>query len=137
MVCINGVRGNRREKLVALIFAKQKYIGVTVKGSQNSSFQSMWDRIKEANGVLGMVKFAESRIGSKYVIGRDGWKGLVVNKLIYDCGVFVWSQNEYNDLEVKHNEMWRWFWDVVNVKNELIRGETDWAHLKNEKRRRW
>ena len=37
--------------------------------------------MKEANGVLGMVKFA----ASKYVIGREGWKGLVVNKLMYGC----------------------------------------------------
>ena len=32
----------------------------------------MGDRMKEANGVLGMVKFAASRTGSKFVIGRKG-----------------------------------------------------------------
>ena len=35
--------------------------------------------IKEANGVLGMVKFAASRSGSKFVIGRECWKGLVAD----------------------------------------------------------
>ena len=32
---------------------------------------------------------------------------------------------ECNDLEVKQNIVGcRWLWDVVNVKNELARGET-------------
>ena len=34
--------------------------------------------MKESNGVLGMIKFAASRSGSKFVIGREGWKGMVV-----------------------------------------------------------
>ena len=38
-----------------------KYIGVTVKGEQNGGFKSMGDRMKEANGVIGMVEFAASR----------------------------------------------------------------------------
>ena len=48
--------------------------------------------MKEANGVLGMVKFAASRSGSKFVIGRYGWKGLVVNTMMYGCRALVWSQ---------------------------------------------
>ena len=31
------------------------------------------------NGVLGMVKYAAARSGSKYVVGREGWKSMVVN----------------------------------------------------------
>ena len=46
---------------------------------------------------------------------------------MYGCGALVWSQTECNDLEVKQNEMGRWLWDVVNVKNELVRGETGWS----------
>ena len=61
--------------------------------------------MKESNSVLGMVKFAASRAGSKFVIGREGWKGLVVNKLMYGCGALVCSQAECNDLAVKQNEM--------------------------------
>ena len=49
----------------------------------------MGNRMKEANGVLGMVQFAASRSGNKFVIGREGWKGLVVNKLMYGCGELV------------------------------------------------
>ena len=39
--------------------------------------------MKEANGVLGLGKFASRRSGSKIVIGREGWKGTVVNKPMY------------------------------------------------------
>ena len=47
--------------------------------------------MKEANGVLGMIQFAASRSGSKLVIGREGWKGLIVNTLMYGCGALLWS----------------------------------------------
>ena len=33
----------------------------------------------DANGVFGMVKYAAVRSGSIYVVGREGWKGMVVN----------------------------------------------------------
>ena len=36
-----------------------KYLGVTVK--------------VDADGVLGMVKYAAASSGSKYVVGREGW----------------------------------------------------------------
>ena len=32
-----------------------------------------------------------------------------------------------NDLEMRHNGMGRWLWNVGNVKNELIRGETGFS----------
>ena len=48
-------------------------------------------------------------------------------KLMYGCGALLWSQTECNDLEVKLNKMIMWLWDVLNVKNELIRGETGWS----------
>ena len=46
----------------------------------------MGDRMVDANGVLGMVKYAAARSRSKYVVGREGWKSMVVNRLIYGCG---------------------------------------------------
>ena len=84
------------------------------------------------NGVLGMLKFAASKSGNKYVIGGEGWKCFVVNKLM--CGALVWSYNECNDLEVKQNEMGEWLWDVVNLKNEFIRGETVWSSFEERER---
>ena len=52
---------------------------------------------------------------------------MVVNKLMYGCGALAWYQHECDDLEVRQNGMDRWLWDVGNVRNELIRGETGWS----------
>ena len=49
-------------------------------------FLNMGDRMKEANRVIRMTKYAANRSGSKYVVGREGWKGMVVNKLMYGVG---------------------------------------------------
>ena len=81
----------------------------------------------DANGILGMVKYAAARPGSKYVVGREGWKGMVVNKLMYGCGVLVWYQKEFDDLEIRRNGMGRWLLDVENVSNKQIRGVTCWS----------
>ena len=43
--------------------------------------------MKEANGLIGMVKYAAERSGRKYEIGREGWKAMIVSKLI----VCMWS----------------------------------------------
>ena len=48
------------------------------------------DRIVDANGVLGIVKYAAARLGSKYVVGREGWKSMVESKIMYGCGALVW-----------------------------------------------
>ena len=42
--------------------------------------------MKEGNGLIGMVKFAAERLGSKYAIGREGWKAMIVGMLLYGCG---------------------------------------------------
>ena len=67
----------------------------------------MGDRMVDANGVLGMVKYAATRSGSKYVVGREGWKSMVVNRLMYGYGALAWYQHEYDDLEVRPNAMGR------------------------------
>ena len=46
---------------------------------------------------------------------------------MYGSGALVWLQSEYNALETKQNEMGRWIWDVGNVRNELVRGESGWS----------
>ena len=71
-------------------------------------FKSMGDRMKEANGLIGMVKYAEERSGSKYVIGREGWKTMIVSKLMFGCGALAWYQRECDDLEVIPNGFGRW-----------------------------
>ena len=49
---------------------------------------------------------------------------MMVNKLMYRCRALAWYQHECDDLEVRQNGMGIWLWDVGNVRNELIRGET-------------
>ena len=34
--------------------------------------------MKEANGLMGMVKYAEERSWSKYMIGSEGWKTILL-----------------------------------------------------------
>ena len=52
----------------------------------------MGDRMVDANVVFGLVKYAGARSGSKYVVGREGWKVMVFNKLMYGCGTLAWYQ---------------------------------------------
>ena len=47
--------------------APYKYLSVRVKAGLNSVFKSMWDIMVDANGVLGMVKYAATRFGSKII----------------------------------------------------------------------
>ena len=55
----------------------------------------------DANRVHGMVKYAAARSTNKYVVGRDGWKNIVVNKLMYGYGSLVWYQHECDDMEIR------------------------------------
>ena len=68
--------------------------------------------MKEANGLIGMVKYAVERSGSKYAIGREGWKTMIVSKLMYGCGALSWYQRECDDLEMIQNGFGRWLWEV-------------------------
>ena len=58
----------------------------------------------EENGVLRMVKYAAARSGSKFVVGRECWKSMVANNLMYGCGALALYQEEC-DLEVRQNGM--------------------------------
>ena len=42
--------------------------------------------MKEAHGLIGMVKYAS---GSNYMIGREGWKTMIVSKLMYYYGALA------------------------------------------------
>ena len=84
----------------------------------------------EAIGVISMIRYAVKRSGNKYVIGRERWKGIAVSKLMYGCRALSWYQTEYDDLEVKQNDMGRRLWtDCPYVRNELIRGVNRLEHV--------
>ena len=104
-----------------------KYLRITVEVRKHGGFKSMGDRMKEANGLIEMLKYAAERLGSKCVIGREGWKIMIVSKLMYGCGALAWYQRECDDLEVIKNGFGRWLWEVGKVRNELVRGESGWS----------
>ena len=74
-----------------------------------------------------MVKYTEERPGSKYVIGREGWKTVIVSKLMCGCEALAWHQHECYDLEVIQNGFGRCLWEVGKVQNELVRDESGWS----------
>ena len=130
VVCINGKVGRRRWMMGDCCIGEieeYKYLGITIEGGKHGGFKSMGDRMKESNGLIGMVKYAAERSGRKYVIGREGWKTMIVSKLMYGCGALAWYQRECDDLEVIQNGFGRWLWEVGNVRNELVRGESGWS----------
>ena len=59
--------------------------------------------MKEAYGLIGMMKYAAERSRCKNVIGREGWKAMIVSKLMYGCGTLVWYQRECDGLGVIQN----------------------------------
>ena len=63
------------------------------------------------------------------MIGREGWKTMIVCKLMSGCGALAWYQRECDDLEVIQNGFGRWLWEVGNVRNELVRDESGWSSL--------
>ena len=67
---------------------------------KNGGFKSMGDIMEMANGLIGMVKYAAERKGSKYGIGRRGWKTMIVSKIMCRNGALASYQLECDDLEV-------------------------------------
>ena len=75
MVCINGEVGRRRWMMGDCYVGEVeecKYLRFTIEGGKHGGFKSMGDLMKLANGLMGMVKYAAERSGSKYVIGKEG-----------------------------------------------------------------
>ena len=130
MMCINGKVGRRRWMMGdGCIGEVEEYkcLGITIEGTKHGGFKTMGDRMKETNGLIGSVKYAAERSGSKYVIRREGWKTMIVCKLMYECGALTWYQRQCDDLEVIQNGFGRWLWEVGKVRNKLVRDEYGWS----------
>ena len=72
VVCINGEVGRRRWLMGDCCIGEVEeytYIGITIEEGKHGGFKSMGDRIKEANGLIGMVKYAAERYIYIYIIG--------------------------------------------------------------------
>ena len=60
VVCINGEVGRRRLIMGDCCIGEveeYKYLGITIVGGKHGCFKSMRDRMKEVNGLIGMVKY--------------------------------------------------------------------------------
>ena len=86
VVCVKGEQGNREWVMGTKVVKERgacKYLGVEVRGGRNGGIASMEERVKSAKKVWGMVKYGAKRSGNRFVVGREGWKSLVVSKLMY------------------------------------------------------
>ena len=96
VMCINGEVGRRRCMVGDCCIGEvegYKYLGITIEGGKHGGFKNMGDRMKESNGLIGMVKYAAERACSKYVNGREGWKTMIVSKLIYVLYIVITITN--------------------------------------------
>ena len=60
VVCIIGEVGKRRWMMGDCCIGEveeYKYLGITIEGGKHGGFKNMGDRIKEANRLIGMVKY--------------------------------------------------------------------------------
>ena len=72
VVCINRTVQNRKWRCGETEIREveeYQYLGVTVQlqGGKNGYFKIMGDRMVEANGVIGIIKYAANRSGNQYV----------------------------------------------------------------------
>ena len=71
VVFINGELGRRRWMMGDCCIGEieeYKYLRITIEGGNHGGFESMMGyQMKEANGLIAMVKYVAERSGSKYM----------------------------------------------------------------------
>ena len=75
VVCMNWKVGRRRWTMGDCYIGEvesYKYLGVTMEEGKNGGCKNMRVRMKETSVLIGMMKYAAERSGSKYV--TDLWK---------------------------------------------------------------
>jgi hypothetical protein len=131
VVCLNGKTQEREWRAGEKIIREEKevkYLGVRVIGGKNGGLKVLEDKIGGASRIEGMVKFAAKRSGSKFVVGREGWKSLVVPRLMYAAGAVNWKEVERQKLEKMQMAFGRWMWGFhKSVRNGIVHGESGWS----------
>ncbi|ELU11715.1 hypothetical protein CAPTEDRAFT_223095 [Capitella teleta] len=75
-----------------------------------------------------MAKFATQRSGSRFVVGREAWKSLIVSRVMYASGALVWNENVRQNVERMQNEYGWWMWRLKRtVRNAVVHGESGWS----------
>jgi hypothetical protein len=99
-----------------------------LKSGEEGGIQLMVENARTVGSLIGMVKYAAKRCGSRFVVGREAWKGLVVGRIMYAAGAVGWKAKERQQAEGLQKDFGRWLWGVErSVRNGVIHGETGWS----------
>ncbi|ELU11455.1 hypothetical protein CAPTEDRAFT_193859 [Capitella teleta] len=99
-----------------------------IVGGVQGGIRSLTGRVEMCHRVAGLVKFAAKRSGSRFLIGREGWKSGVVSRIMYGGGALVWMVEERNRLEKEQTAFGRWLWKAhPSVRNACIQAESGWS----------
>ena len=105
-----------------------KYLGLKLKGGENARICQFAESMKKVGSLTGMVKYAAKRSGSRFVVGREAWKSLIVGRFLYGVAAVGWSAQERSKAEVLQTKFGRWLWGVeTSVRNVAVHGETAWS----------
>ena len=131
VVAVNGTNQERQWRMGEKIIKeadRAKYLGARVEGGRNGGIRLLEDRARDIGKTIGMLKFAAARSGNKFFVGREGWKGLIVGRLMYGAGAVGWRREEKRRIEQLQKDFGRWLWRFGgSVRNLCIRGETGWS----------
>ncbi|ELU17317.1 hypothetical protein CAPTEDRAFT_187456 [Capitella teleta] len=99
-----------------------------IVGGVQGGIRSLTRRVEMCHRVAGLVKFAAKRSGSRFLIGREGWKSGVVSRIMYGGGALVWKVEERSRLEKEQTAFGRWLWKAhPSVRNACIQAESGWS----------
>ncbi|ELU02585.1 hypothetical protein CAPTEDRAFT_190395 [Capitella teleta] len=87
-----------------------RYLGMKIVRGVQGGIRSLTERVEMCHRVAGLVKFATKRSGSRFLIGREGWKSGVVSRIMYGGGALVWKVKERNRLEKEQTAFGTWLW---------------------------
>ena len=102
-----------------------KYLGVMLGEGGICQFS---ESLKRVGNLTGMIKYAAKRSGSRFVVGREGWKSLVVGRFMYGVAAVGWTAVERNKAEALQKKFGRSMWRVeTSVRSSVVHGETAWS----------
>lgn len=107
--------------------AEVQYLGLKLQARGGGILQFS-ENLKKVGSLVGMTKYASKRSGSRFVIGREAWKSMVVGRMIYGVAAVGWTAAERRKVENLQMDFGRWLWRAGRwVRNVVIHGETGWS----------
>ena len=106
------------------------YLGLKVTGGIQGGIGDFGDTMKRVGSTIGMVKYAGGRSAMREWVLREGWKGLVVPRMMYAAAGLGWGSTEVKKMEQMQREFGRWLWKVGRgTPNGWVRGESGWSSM--------